>query len=345
VNETAMSTSALIDRLPKAELHIHLEGSLEPELLFALAKRNGIDTGFASVEALRAAYVFSNLQEFLDIYYVGMNVLLTERDYYDLATAYFERARADNVRRVEAFFDPQGHTGRGVPLAAVVDGFTAAIEDAGAAGLSVALIPCFLRHLPAEDAERTLDALEPFADKFVGVGLDSSEVGFPPGPFAPVYARARALGLKLVAHAGEEGPPGYVREALDALHVDRIDHGNRAMEDEPLVERLAAQQIPLTVCPLSNLKLRVVETLQDHPLHDMLDAGLVANVNSDDPAYFGGYLNDNLRAIAAALALTEDEIVTLARNSFSASFLPQADIDAWLAEIDAITGASANQAQ
>ena len=331
-----MSTNELIDRLPKAELHIHLEGSLEPELLFELANRNGVEIGFDSVEALRSAYVFSDLQEFLDIYYVGMNVLLTEKDYYDLATAYFERARADNVRHVEAFFDPQGHTERGVALETVVNGLVAAIQDAKAAGINVELIPCFLRHLPVEDAERTLDALEPFIDHFIGVGLDSSEVGFPPGPFMSVYARAHSLGLKLVAHAGEEGPPDYVWEALDALHVDRVDHGNRAMEDKKLVQRLAMRNVPLTVCPLSNLKLRVVEGLEVHPLRNMLNAKLLATVNSDDPAYFGGYMNDNLRAITAALGLTEDEIVTLAKNSFSGSFLARSDVDHWHAAIDSI---------
>ena len=331
-----MSISELIERLPKAELHIHLEGSLEPELLFELAKRNGVETGFRSVEELRAAYVFSNLQEFLDIYYVGMNVLLTERDYYDLATAYFEKARADNVRHIEAFFDPQAHTQRGVSLETVVNGLAAAAGDARAAGLGVELIPCFLRHLPVEAAEEMLDALTPFTEHFVGVGLDSSELGFPPGPFMPVYARAHALGLKLVAHAGEEGPPDYVWEALDALHVNRVDHGNRALEDERLVQRLAMCAIPLTVCPLSNHKLRVVESLEVHPLRDMLQAGLVATVNSDDPAYFGGYVNDNYRAIAAALDLSGEEIVTLARNSFKASFLPQDDIEKWVAEIDSV---------
>jgi adenosine deaminase len=331
-----MSTNELIDRLPKAELHIHLEGSLEPELLFELANRNGVEIGFDSVESLRSAYVFSDLQEFLDIYYVGMNVLLTERDYYDLATAYFERARADNVRHVEAFFDPQGHTERGVSLETVFNGLVAAIRDAKATGINVDLIPCFLRHLPVNEAERTLDFLEPFIDHFIGVGLDSSEVGFPPGPFMSVYARAHSLGLKLVAHAGEEGPPDYVWEALDALHVNRVDHGNRAMEDNKLVQRLAMRSVPLTVCPLSNLKLRVVQNLEDHPLRDMLNAKLLATVNSDDPAYFGGYMNDNLRAITAALDLTADEIVTLAKNSFTGSFLPQGEIDRWHTEIDSI---------
>ena len=340
-----MSTNELIDRLPKAELHIHLEGSLEPELLFELANRNGVEIGFDSVEALRSAYVFSDLQEFLDIYYVGMNVLLKERDYYDLATAYFERARADNVRHVEAFFDPQGHTERGVPLETVFSGLVAAIRDAKATGISVELIPCFLRHLPVKDAERTLDSLEPFIDHFIGVGLDSSEVGFPPEPFTSVYARAHSLGLKLVAHAGEEGPPDYVWEALDALRVDRIDHGNRAMEDKELIQRLAMQNVPLTVCPLSNLMLRVVENLEDHPLRDMLNAKLLATVNSDDPAYFGGYMNDNFRAITAALGLTTEEIVTLAKNSFSGSFLPQSDIDLWHGEIDSIADSLRDKSQ
>ncbi|MGB5628642.1 MAG: adenosine deaminase, partial [Woeseiaceae bacterium] len=265
-----------------------------------------------------------------------MNVLLTERDYYDLATAYFKRARADNVRHVEAFFDPQGHTERGVPLEAVFNGLVAAIQDAKATGINVELIPCFLRHLPVKDAEQTLDSLEPFTDHFIGVGLDSSEVGFPPGPFMSVYARAHSLGLKLVAHAGEEGPPDYVWEALDALHVDRVDHGNRAMEDKILVQRLATRNVPLTVCPLSNLMLRVVESLEDHPLRDMLNAKLLATVNSDDPAYFGGYMNDNFRAITAALGLTTDEIVMLAKNSFTGSFLAQGEIDRWHAEIDSI---------
>ena len=331
-----MSTDELIDRLPKAELHIHLEGSLEPELLFEMANRNNIEIGFESVEALRSAYVFSDLQEFLDIYYVGMNVLQTEKDYYDLATAYFQRARSDNVRHAEVFFDPQGHTCRGVPLEVVVGGLVSAIEDAEDSGISVELIPCFLRHLPVQEAERTLDDLEPLLEHFIGVGLDSSEVGFPPAPFMSVYARAHTLGLKLVAHAGEEGPPDYVWEALDALHVDRIDHGNRAMEDRKLVQRLAMRNIPLTVCPLSNLKLRVVEDLEDHPLRDMLDAKLLATVNSDDPAYFGGYMNDNFRAITTALDLTEDEIVTLAKNSFTGSFLPRSDVDRWHGEIEAV---------
>ncbi len=325
--------SNLIGTLPKAELHIHLEGSLEPELLFELARRNGVDTGYESVEALRDAYVFANLQEFLDIYYVGMRVLQTERDYYELSMAYFRRARADNVRHVEAFFDPQAHTDRGIPLAAVVNGINAAVADARDLGLSVYLIPCFLRHLPVEKAAEAFAEMTPFVEHFHGVGLDSSEVGHPPGQFAEVYAAARTLGLKLVAHAGEEGPPEYVREALDVLHVDRIDHGNRAMEDPELVDRLRRERIALTVCPLSNLKLGVVPDLDSHPLRKMLESGLVATVNSDDPAYFGGYINENFLQIADALALTTEQVVTLVENSFTASFLPEDDIRRWHVKI------------
>ena len=331
-----MAHDALIATLPKAELHIHLEGSLEPELLFDLAARNGVDTGFESVDALRDAYVFSNLQEFLDIYYVGMRVLATERDFYDLAMAYFRRAREDNVRHVEAFFDPQAHTERGIPIAAVVDGLTAAVGAAAEVGITVQLIPNFLRHLSGDDALAAFDLLEPHLEHFTGVGLDSSEVGNPPGRFAAVFERARNAGLRCVAHAGEEGPPEYVVEALDLLHVDRIDHGNRALEDTALVERLVRDAIPLTVCPLSNLKLAVVRDLREHPLKRMLDAGLLATINSDDPAYFGGYVGDNYRAVANALDLSTDDIVTLAKNGFRAAFLPDADKERWLAEIDAV---------
>lgn len=328
-----MPIKDLIAALPKAELHIHLEGSLEPELLFDMAQRNHVETGFESVESLRSAYVFSNLQEFLDIYYVGMRVLLEERDFYDLAMTYFRRARADNVRHIEAFFDPQAHAERDVPVEAVVNGFAAAAGDVKDLGLSVYLIPCFLRHLPPENASTILDLLEPFIGHFAAVGLDSSEVGNPPGQFADVYARAHSLGLKLVAHAGEEGPPEYVWEALDKLNINRIDHGNRAMEDPKLIERLRIQRTPLTVCPLSNLRLGVVSDLSEHPLRNMLDSGLVATVNSDDPAYFGGYINDNFVQIADALDFSAMDIVTLAQNSFTASFLPQQGVAAWHAEI------------
>lgn len=331
-----MSIQSLVAALPKAELHIHLEGSLEPELLFELARRNNVETGYDSVEALRDAYVFSNLQEFLDIYYVGMRVLLHERDYYDLAMAYFKRARADNVRHIEAFFDPQAHTERNVQIDVVVNGFLAAANDAKDLGISVYLIPCFLRHLPAESATATLSDLLPFVEYLSGVGLDSSEVGHPPGQFADVYAEAHSLGLKLVAHAGEEGPPDYVWEALDALHVDRIDHGNRAMEDSKLIERLAMHQTPLTVCPLSNLKLGVVDNLTDHPLRNMLDSDIVATINSDDPAYFGGYINENFTQIADALSLSIQDVITLVRNSFAASFLPAPQVTYWQAEIQTV---------
>jgi adenosine deaminase len=327
--------AAFIAGLPKAELHLHIEGSLEPEMLFALAQRNGVAIPFASVEAVRAAYNFSNLQDFLDIYYQGMSVLQTEADFYELTDAYLRRAEADAVRHVEIFFDPQGHTERGIAFETVITGITRALDDARARGLTSRLILCFLRHLSEEDAEATLDQALPFLHLITGVGLDSSEVGHPPAKFARVFARARGLGLKLVAHAGEEGPPEYVHEALDVLHVDRIDHGNRALEDASLVTRLAGEGMCLTVCPLSNLKLCVVPDLKAHPLRRMLDAGLVATVNSDDPAYFGGYVNANFVAVADALDLSRDEIVTLARNSFAGSLLDAADKARHLAAIDA----------
>ena len=332
---SAADRAAFIAGLPKAELHLHIEGSLEPEMLFALAQRNGVAIPFASVEAVRAAYNFSNLQDFLDIYYQGMSVLQTEADFYDLTDAYLRRAEADAVRHVEIFFDPQGHTERGIAFATVITGITRALDDARARGLTSRLILCFLRHLSEAEAEATLDQALPFLHLITGIGLDSSEVGHPPAKFARVFARARGLGLKLVAHAGEEGPPAYVHEALDILHVDRIDHGNRALEDAGLVTRLAGEAMCLTVCPLSNLKLCVVHDLKTHPLRRMLVAGLVATVNSDDPAYFGGYVNANFIAVADALDLTRDEIVTLARNSFTGSFLDAADKARHLAAIDA----------
>src|SRR5713101_10189379 len=284
----------LIKRLPKCELHIHIEGSLEPELMFALARRNGIRLRYPSAEALRQAYQFRNLQDFLNIYYQGMAVLNTEQDFYDLAWAYLERARADNVRHVEMFFDPQGHTSRGVPFATVLAGLTRAIGDAEQKlGVKASLIMCFLRHLDEADAERTLDCALAFKDRIAGVGLDSSEKGNPPGKFKRVFERAREAGFFLTAHAGEEGPPSYVWEALDLLGVGRIDHGNRSLEDQVLVRRLAHEQVALTVCPLSTLRLRVVDDLTRHPLRRMLDQGLKVTVNSDDPAYFGGYVNKN----------------------------------------------------
>jgi adenine deaminase len=328
--------AAFIAHLPKAELHLHIEGSLEPELMFELAQRNDVAIPFASVEEVRAAYAFSNLQDFLDIYYQGMGVLHTEQDFHDLTAAYLARAHADAVRHVEIFFDPQGHTTRGVAFETVVTGITRALDDAHTRyGITSKLILCFLRHLSEAEAEATLDDALPYLDRIDGVGLDSSEVGHPPSKFERVFARARALGLKIVAHAGEEGPPAYVHEALDLLKVDRIDHGNRSLEDPALVARLAATGICLTVCPLSNLKLCVVDDLAAHPLRTMLAAGLVATVNSDDPSYFGGYVNANYLAVAAALDLSKAELVTLARNSFTGSFLEDAAKAKHLAAIDA----------
>jgi len=326
--------AAFIAGLPKAELHLHIEGSLEPEMMFSLAQRNGVSLVFESVEAIRAAYGFSNLQDFLDIYYQGMAVLLTEQDFFDLTTAYLDRAATDGVRHAEIFFDPQGHTARGVPMANVVGGIARALTEAEERGITSQLIMCFLRHLPEADAEATLDAALPFLSLIHGVGLDSSEVGHPPEKFVRVFARARSLGLKVVAHAGEEGPPDYVWQALDVLKVDRIDHGNRALEDAALVQRIVSDGLTLTVCPLSNLKLCVVDDLAQHPLRRMLAAGLRATVNSDDPAYFGGYVNANFVVVADALDLTRDEILTLARNSFTGSFLPPAEQAVHLAAID-----------
>jgi adenosine deaminase len=318
--------------LPKAELHLHLEGSLEPELMFALATRNKVGIPFKSVEEVRTAYSFSNLQDFLDIYYQGANVLRTEQDFFDLTDAYLKRAIADGARHVEVFFDPQAHTARGVPFGTVVEGMSRALT---AAPISSKLILCFLRHLDEADALATLRAAEPWLDRIAGVGLDSSELGHPPAKFARAFAAARERGLKLVAHAGEEGPPEYVVEALDVLHVDRLDHGNRSLEDDALVARLAREGMTLTVCPLSNLKLCVVTDMEDHPLRVMLEKGLRATVNSDDPAYFGGYLNDNYVAVARALDLTRDELVTLAKNSFTGSFLDADEIARHVAAIDA----------
>ena len=334
----AEARAAFIAGLPKAELHLHIEGSLEPEMMFALALRNGVKLAFGSVDAVRSAYDFSSLQDFLDIYYQGMAVLRTEQDFFDLTEAYAKRAAADGVRHVEIFFDPQGHTSRGVPFADVVGGIARALAQAEARGLTSRLIMCFLRHLSEADANAALDDALPFLPLICGAGLDSSEAGHPPEKFARVFARARQLGLKTVAHAGEEGPPDYVWQALDVLKVNRIDHGNRAMEDDALVARIAAAGLTLTICPLSNLKLRVVDNLADHPLRRMLDAGLLATVNSDDPAYFGGYVNANFIAVADALDLTRAEIVQLARNSFTGSFLPAAEQMHHLAAIEAYLG-------
>ena len=328
--------SAFAAALPKAELHLHIEGTLEPEQMFAFARRNGVAIPYADVAAVRAAYAFGNLQDFLDIYYAGAAVLRTEADFRELANAYFARCAADHVVHAEIFFDPQTHTARGIAIGTVIDGLLAGMDDAARDhGISSALILCFLRHLDEADAFATLEAAGPWLDRIAGVGLDSSELGHPPAKFARVFAAAAALGLKCVAHAGEEGPPAYVREALDLLHIDRLDHGNRSLEDPLLVTRLARSGMTLTVCPLSNLKLCVVDDLAAHPIDRMLRLGLRATINSDDPAYFGGYVNDNYHAVIAAGRLTRDDIVTLARNSFLGSFLPDADVARHLAAIDA----------
>jgi adenosine deaminase len=335
-------TRGLIQQLPKCELHIHIEGSLEPELMFALAHRNGIRLPHASVDALRQAYRFSNLQDFLNIYYQGMSVLITEQDFYDLAWAYLRRAHADNVRHVEMFFDPQGHTARGIAFATVVDGLNRAIVDARRElGIQASLIMCFLRHLDEADAEQTLDRALSFKDKIAGVGLDSSEIGNPPSKFKRVFGRARDAGFFLTAHAGEEGPPQYIWEALDVLGVGRIDHGNRALDDGILVGRLARERVALTVCPLSNLRLRVVGDLGGHPLRRMMDKGLVVTVNSDDPAYFGGYINENYLAVSDALSLRRDEIAAIVKNGIQASLMTAPDKDQVLAEVDRILAETA----
>lgn len=324
-------------RLPKAELHLHIEGSLEPEMLFSLAERNKVDIPFKSVEEVRAAYDFSNLQDFLDIYYQGMSVLNTQEDFFDLTMAYLNRVRADNVRHVEIFFDPQGHTERGVPFDVAISGILTALSMSKAQfGVTSKLIMCFLRHLSEEDAFDTLKQAEPWLDRIEAVGLDSSEVGHPPSKFERVYKAARERGLKLVAHAGEEGPPDYVREALDLLDIDRLDHGNRSLEDDALIGRLRDAQMTLTVCPLSNLKLCVVDDMKAHPLKRMLELGLRATVNSDDPAYFDGYVMDNFKAVIDALDLSKDDIKTLAKNSFKGSFLSEGEKRAQLAAIGAV---------
>ncbi|HEX9172644.1 MAG TPA: adenosine deaminase [Telluria sp.] len=308
----------IVQGMPKAELHIHIEGSLEPELIFALAQRNGVSLAYPSVEALRQAYAFTDLQSFLDIYYAGASVLLTEQDFYDMTAAYLARAHADNVRHAEIMFDPQTHTARGVPFETVVNGIWRACQEGP---ISASLIMCFLRHLSEEEAIATLEEALPHRDKLMGVGLDSAEVGHPPEKFCRVFERARQLGLRLVAHAGEEGPPAYIESALDVLNVERIDHGVRCIEKPELVARLVREQIALTVCPLSNVKLRVFDTMDRHNLRALLDAGLVVTVNSDDPAYFGGYINDNFVATFEALPLDASHAKQLARNSFTASFL------------------------
>ncbi|QEY23221.1 adenosine deaminase [Neisseria animalis] len=332
-----MSLHSLIAALPKAELHVHIEGTLEPELMFEIAQRNGVEIPYRNVEEIRAAYEFHNLQSFLDIYYAGAAVLLHEQDFFDLTYAYLLRCKADNVVHTEIFFDPQTHTARGVAFETVIGGMLRACEAARKEwGISSLLIMCFLRHLSEESAFETLEQALPFKENIIGVGLDSSEVGHPPSKFERVFARAREAGFLTVAHAGEEGPPQYVREALDLLEVARIDHGVRSEEDEELMERLVDLQMPLTVCPLSNLKLKVVGQLAQHNLRRMLKRGVLVTVNSDDPAYFGGYVNHNFTELADALDLTAGEIRTLCKNSFAASFLSDEEKERWCSRIDKI---------
>jgi adenosine deaminase len=332
----------LLRAMPKAELHIHIEGSLEPELIFALAQRNGVSLAYPSVQALREAYAFSDLQSFLDIYYAGASVLLHEQDFFDMAWAYFQRAAADHVVHAELFFDPQTHTDRGVPMATVIQGLSRACARARSElGISAQLILCFLRHLSEDAALATLQEALPWRQHFIGVGLDSGERGNPPEKFARVFARCRELGLHLVAHAGEEGPPEYIWNALDVLKVQRIDHGVRCTEDPALVQRLAVDRTPLTVCPLSNVKLCVFKTLAEHNLPALLDAGLCATIHSDDPAYFGGYINQNFVDTFAALPqLGAAQAYALARNSFEASFAPDADKARWVQQLDSCFAAA-----
>ena len=339
MNFAAVSPERLPDLLramPKTELHMHIEGSLEPELIFQMAKRNQVQIPYSSVEVLRAAYAFTDLQSFLDIYYAGASVLLQEPDFYDMAWAYFLKAQADNVVHAELFFDPQTHTARQVPMATVINGLHRACVDAHTKlGISASLIMCFLRHLSEEEALQTLEQAKPHLDKIIGVGLDSSERGHPPEKFERVFAQARALGLHVVAHAGEEGPPAYIWGALDLLKAERIDHGVQAIHDAALMQRLAQERIPLTVCPLSNQKLCVFPNLADHNLGAMLDQGLCVMLNSDDPAYFGGYLNDNFLQTFAAPPLTAAHAYQLACNSFEASFVPEAQKQVWRGQLDA----------
>ncbi len=329
------SLTELLRRMPKAELHVHIEGTLEPELIFRLARRNGLALPYADEAALRAAYAFTNLQSFLDLYYAGASVLQKEQDFYDMAWAYFERAQADGVVRAELFFDPQTHTARGVSMVTVIEGLSRACTDAQTRlGISADLILCFRRHLSEDEAFQTLEQALPWRAHFVGVGLDSSEVGHPPEKFARVFARCRELGLRLVAHAGEEGPPAYVWSALDVLKVERIDHGVQSIHDAALMKRLADSRMPLTVCPLSNLKLCVFDDLRQHNLRRMLEAGVCVTINSDDPAYFGGYVLDNYLQTFEALQLDASHARTLAANSLQASFAPEADQRRWLQALD-----------
>ena len=324
-----------IEAMPKAELHLHIEGTLEPEMMIALAQRNGIQLPYADVDAVRRAFAFGSLQDFLDVYYAGMSVLVTSRDFFDLAFAYLSRMHSQNVRHVEIFFDPQGHTARGVSFDTVLSGLVDALEHAKRDfGISSKLIMCFLRHLPEEEAFSTLKDACRCRDHIFAIGLDSSEKGYPPSKFSRVYREARQQGFVTVAHAGEEGPPAYVCEALDDLEVKRIDHGNRALEDPYLVQRLANDQVPMTVCPLSNQRLQVCPDLTQHPLRRMLKSGLLVSVNSDDPSYFGGYLTENFIAIQSALDLDRSEIIQLGRNAFKSSFMTDAEKQSALDQFD-----------
>lgn len=332
-----MEVAALVRAMPKVELHVHIEGTLEPEAAFAFARRNGVALPYASADSMRAAYEFEDLQSFLDLYYAACSVLLTRRDFYDLTWAYVEHAAEENVRHVEVFFDPQTHTARGVAISSVVRGISCALKEAhDRYGITSRLIMCFLRDLPEEDALKTLRQAEPYLDWIAGVGLDSAEVGNPPSKFERVFAEAKREGLHLVAHAGEEGPAQYVRDSLDLLHAERIDHGHTALDDPELVERLARERICLTSCPLSNLRLRVIDRIEDHPLKRMLDAGLAVTVNSDDPAYFGGYLTANYLAVIDALGLTEADVRTLASNAIQGSFLDDETKAGLIAELEAM---------
>jgi len=327
--------TGFIEGLPKAELHLHIEGTIEPETLFRLAARNGVKLPYDSVDALRAAYDFSNLQDFLDLYYQGMAVLQKQEDFYDITWAYLEKARAQSVLHAEIFFDPQGHTSRGVAFETALEGIWRALEDGREQlGVGSRLIPCFLRDRDADEAMATLENVLSHRDRIVAVGLDSAEKGNPPRKFQEVFERARSEGLLTVAHAGEEGPADYVREALDLLHVARVDHGNHAFDDPALMERLARERVPLTMCPLSNLRLRVVDDLRRHPLRLMLEKALLVTVNSDDPAYFGGYINENYRAVQQALGLSNDALAELARNSFHAAFLSEEEKRAHARRVD-----------
>jgi adenosine deaminase len=323
--------------LPKAELHVHVEGTFEPELIFSIAERNRVPLDYPDVAALEAAYHFTDLESFLRLYYRAMAVLRTERDFYELTMAYLRRARAQGVRHAEIFFDPQAHTMRGIPFECVIDGISTALRDGRALGISAHLIACFLRDQPVESAAQTLDTVLRFGDRIVAVGLDSAEAGNPPARFFAIFDRARANGLLTVCHAGEEGPPEYVWQALDLLKVSRVDHGVRSMEDPALVERLRRQRVPLTVCPLSNVRLCVVPSLRVHPLKRMLDAGLMVTCNSDDPAYFGGYAGENFVAVRDALQLRDADLIALARHSFEASFISDAAKKTHLEELDRLT--------